>query len=437
MATPRDLPTTTPPPAPRAENGAATLMLVLGTVGFLINFWAWALLSPLGSTLRDELSLTSFEQSLVAVPVIVGSLGRIPVGALTDKFGARTMFPLVSLLTVLPVLFLGFAGDSLPRLLIGGFVLGLGGTTFAIGIPLVNAWYPPARRGLALGIFGVGMGGTAVSAFTTVQLSDAFDRSLPFVIVAVLLVVYAAIAAALLRDAPSRAASAGSFLARTWSTLRLPVSAPLSALYALGFGGFVAFGVYLPTYLRNAYDLTPGDAASRTAGFVVLAVVMRPVGGWLSDRFGPVPVLLVCFAGAAGFAVLAAAGLALMPVGTIAFLGLAAVLGASSGAVFALVAAVAPANQVGSVTGVVGAAGGLGGFVPPLVMGALYGATGSYAIGYAARGRRGPGHRLPRAGPARPGSSQRGDVAGQNCLPCNDERCPRRAGRALVRRRRP
>jgi MFS transporter, NNP family, nitrate/nitrite transporter len=364
--------------------GTPARMLVLATVGFFVNFWAWALISPLGATYRDELDLSSLQQAfLVAVPVVVGSLGRIPVGALTDRFGARTMFPIVSALTVLPVLYIGLVADSYPELVVGGFVLGLGGTTFAIGIPLVNAWFPPQRRGLALGVFGAGMGGTALSAFTTVALADAYGRAAPFLLVAVLLLTYTAVAAVLLRDAPGRVPATGSFLARTWRTARLPVTGQLSLLYAVGFGGFVAFSVYLPTYLRNAFDLSPQDAAMRTAGFVVLAVALRPVGGWLSDRFGPVPVLTACFLVAAVLAAVTALELPLMPVGTVAFLGLAAALGASSGAVFALVAVLSPPDKVGGVTGLVGAAGGLGGFVPPLVMGAIYGATGDYSLGLA------------------------------------------------------
>ena len=362
--------------------GSPGLMLGLGTVGFFVNFWAWALISPLGVAYREQLGLTAFQQALlVAVPVVVGSVGRIPVGALTDRLGARVMFPAVSFLTILPVLFVGLLGDTYPLLLIGGFFLGLGGTAFAVGVPLVNAWYPPARRGLALGIFGMGMGGTAVSAFTTVQLATRFGRAFPFLLVAVVLAVYGAVAALLVRDAPGRTIPAGSFLARTWATLRMRATLQLSAIYAVGFGGFVAFSVYLPTYLKNAYGLTQADAAMRTAGFVVLAVLMRPVGGWLSDRFHPTTVLTGVFGIAAVLAVLAAVQFPLIPLGTIAFLGLAAMLGAASGATFALVARVAPAEKVGGVTGVVGAAGGLGGFVPPLVMGALYGATGGYGIG--------------------------------------------------------
>jgi NNP family nitrate/nitrite transporter-like MFS transporter len=357
-------------------------MLALATVGFLVNFWAWALISPLGAAYREDLNLSAFQQALaVAVPVVIGSIGRVPVGALTDRLGARVMFPVVSLLTIVPVLFVGLVANSYALLLLGGFFLGLGGTTFAIGVPLVNGWFPPARRGLALGIFGVGMGGTAISAFTTIRLADAYGRATPFVIVAIVLAIYSVLSWLWLRDAAPPRPAPGSFLRRTWDTVRIPATGQLALMYAVGFGGFVAFSVYLPTHLRNAYGLSQNDAALRTAGFVVLAVAARPVGGWLSDRVGAIPVLTTCFVAIAALAALAAAELELLPAGTVAFLGLAAFLGASSGACFALVAKLAPPDKVGAVTGIVGAAGGLGGFVPPLVMGSIYGRTGSYAIG--------------------------------------------------------
>ncbi|SHN60342.1 MFS transporter, NNP family, nitrate/nitrite transporter [Geodermatophilus obscurus] len=372
--------TTTTAAVPRE----AWRMLAVATVGFAINFWAWALVSPLGAFYSEALGLSALEKSLlVAVPVVVGSLGRIPVGALTDRFGARVMFPVVSALTIVPVLFIGYvASDSYPLMLLGGFVLGLGGTTFAIGVPLVNAWFPPAKRGTALGVFGAGMGGTAISAFSTVQLRRSVGLEFPFTLVAVLLAVYAVASWLLLRDAPDRPSSpGGGVVRRTWETFRLPVTLQMSFLYAVGFGGFVAFSVYLPTYLRDAFGLDAGDAALRTAGFVVLAVVMRPVGGWLSDRLHPVPVLAACFTVVTVFAAVSALERPLQPIGTLAFLAMAAALGASSGAVFALVALAAPPGEVGAVTGIVGAAGGLGGFAPPLVMGLVYGWTGNYRPG--------------------------------------------------------
>ncbi|MFI6586103.1 MFS transporter [Embleya sp. NPDC050493] len=358
-------------------------MLLLATLGFAINFWAWALLSPLGPRFKDTLFLSSFEQSLlVAVPVIVGSLGRIPVGALTDRFGGRVMFPLVSAATVMPVLFLGFAGhSSLAALLIGGFFLGIGGTSFAVGVPFVSAWFPPERRGLAIGIFGAGMGGTAISALTTVKLVDAHGMANPFLITALALAAYAVPAAVLLRDAPGRTAPTEPLGRRLAATARLGITRQASVLYAVAFGGYVAFSVYLPTYLKTGYGLDQADAANRMAGFVLVAVAMRPVGGWLSDRVGPTRVLGAAMAVVVVGAAVQAATPTLAPVGTVAFLTMAAALGAGSGATFALVALLSPANMVGSVTGMVGAAGGLGGFIPPLVMGTIYGATGSYALG--------------------------------------------------------
>ena len=359
------------------------VMLGMAAAGFALTFWAWALLSPLGAYFKQALGLTSFQQALlVAVPVIVGALGRIPVGALTDRYGGRVMFPVVSFATIVPVLFLGLIGyQSLTMLLVGGFFLGLAGTSFAVGVPFVTAWFPAERRGLAIGVFGMGMGGTAISALTTVKLTAHWGIHAPFLVVAGALAVYGAAAALVLRDAPGRPVPSQPALTRLAATLRLSITWQAAALYAVGFGGFVAFSVYLPVYLKNAYLLTPADAANKMAGFVLLAVLLRPVGGWLSDRVAPTLVLTGAFAVVATAAIVQSLTPVLAPVGTVAFLVMAAALGAAAGAVFALVAQRAPAQQVGAVTGVVGAAGGLGGFVPPLVMGGIYGATGTYAWG--------------------------------------------------------
>jgi NNP family nitrate/nitrite transporter-like MFS transporter len=269
-------------------------------------------------------------------------------------------------------------------LLVGGFFLGIGGTAFAVGVPFVNAWFPPRRRGLAIGVFGMGMGGTAISALTTVKLVTAHGTAAPFVITAAVLAGYALLAELVLRDAPGRVVPAGSLAGRLAATVRLRVTWQAAVLYAVVFGGYVAFSVYLPAYLKTGYGLTQADAANRMAGFVLVAVAMRPVGGWLADRVGPVRVLAGALAVVVAGAFVQAFSPGLVPAGTAAFLAMAAALGAGSGAVFALVALVAPADKVGSVTGVVGAAGGLGGFVPPLVMGFVYGQWGSYAVGLAA-----------------------------------------------------
>jgi NNP family nitrate/nitrite transporter-like MFS transporter len=182
------------------------------------------------------------------------------------------------------------------------------------------------------------------------------------------------------RDAPGRTLSTGSMTARFVEAVKLPIARDLALLYAVTFGGFVAFGAYLPTFLVEAYGLDVTDAAFRAAGFIVLATATRPVGGALADRFGGVPVLLVSLI-SIGVGAIVTAFEPEIVTATVGFLTIAAALGIGNGAVFALVGRRSPAGQVGSVTGLVGAAGGLGGFLPPIIMGLVYQATGSYAIG--------------------------------------------------------
>jgi len=231
----------------------AWIMLALATAGFAVNFWAWALLSPLGPQLKDQLHLGGSQQALiVAVPVVVGSLGRIPVGALTDRYGGRLMFPLISLVTIVPVLFIGLGGQSsLTTLLVGGFFLGVAGTAFAVGVPFVSSWFPPQRRGLAIGVFGAGMGGTAISALTTVTLAKNLGTSAPFLIAAAALALYAVVARLVLRDAPTRVVPTTSVRSRLGTAARLPIAWQACLLYAVSFGGYVAFSVYLPAYLKT------------------------------------------------------------------------------------------------------------------------------------------------------------------------------------------
>ena len=376
---------TTTAAAPTLDKSAQTRNLILALAGFAITFWAWNLIGPLAVSYTTQLGLTATQKSLlVAMPVLVGSVGRIPVGALTDRYGGRVMFTIMLFVSIVPVLLVCLAGtlQSYALLLVFGFFLGLAGTTFAIGIPFVNAWYDKPRRGFATGVFGAGMGGTALSAFFTPRMVKAFGYVPTHVFIAIALAAVGVIIWLLMRDSPRWSPNTDPVLPKLSAAAKLGVTWQMSFLYAVTFGGFVAFSTYLPTYLKDVYDFDLTAAGSRTAGFAIAAVVARPVGGILSDRIGPRTVMIISLAGAAVMAIVVSLKLPPeVPAGT-AFVLMAVFLGLGTGGVFAWVAQLAPPEKVGSVTGIVGAAGGLGGYFPPLVMGATYNEeTHSYGVG--------------------------------------------------------
>lgn len=360
------------------------LALGLATLAFTVCFFAWSLLGPLGPALQEDLGLSELELSvMVATPVLLGSLMRIPLGALTDRYGGRRVFAALMAFTPLPLVALALFHDALVPILALGLFLGLAGASFAVGVPFVNRWYPPERQGLALGIYGMGMGGTVIGGLTAPRIADAWGLAAPFWLAAALVAGVGAIFFLLARDAPpSRPAGAGASLFAPLAIFRSSGRAwALTLFYFLAFGGFVAMFLYLPKLLTGVHDLTATDAGARAAGFALLAVLGRPAGGLLADRVGAPAVLRGSFVATAALAIVLAFGYESMLVLTIACLALAAALGLGTGAVFKLVAQWFP-ERVGAVTGVVGAAGGLGGFFPPLVMGVVRSATGSYFLGF-------------------------------------------------------
>jgi MFS transporter, NNP family, nitrate/nitrite transporter len=358
--------------------------LTLATLAFTVCFFGWSLLGPLGPDLQDALKLSDFQTSaMVAVPVLLGSLMRIPLGWLADRFGGRLVFTALMAYTPLPLVALAIWHGSLGALLAFGFLLGFAGASFAVGVPFVNGWYAAERQGFALGVYGMGMGGTTLAGLLAPRISDQWGLSAPFWVAAGLTAIAAGVFALLARDArreAPRGPAPGMFAAlavfrssgRAWA---------LTLFYFLAFGGFVAMFLYLPKLLTGVYDLSKSDAGSRAAGFALLAVAARPTGGWLSDRIAATRVLTGSFLAAAVLAVLLALTYTSIVPLTICCLAMAVALGLGTGAVFKLVPDWFP-DRVGAVTGVVGAAGGLGGFFPPLVMGIVKSATGGYALGF-------------------------------------------------------
>jgi NNP family nitrate/nitrite transporter-like MFS transporter len=368
-----------------SEPAGNTRELTLATVAFGLCFYAWALLGPLGPDLQDQLGLSDSELALtISIPVVLGSLMRIPLGVLTDRYGGHLVFTLLMAFTPIPLVGLALFNDSWAAVLAFGFLLGFAGASFAVGVPFVNKWYPARRQGFALGVYGVGMGGTVLGALTAPGIVDAIGIDAPFWIAAGVLAAMAASFWFLAEDAPGSAHRRRESMFAALSVFRGRGSArawALTLFYFMAFGGFVAMFLYLPKLLVDVHDLSKTDAGARAAGFALLAVISRPIGGALSDWIGARNVLVASFAGTIALAlVLAALHEQMVPL-TIACLSLAVFLGLGTGAVFKLVAEWF-GDRVGAVTGVVGAAGGLGGFFPPLVMALVKSATGSYTLGF-------------------------------------------------------
>jgi len=353
--------------------------LALATISFTVSFAAWGLVGALAPVFAELYGLTASETALlVAVPVLLGSVARLPMGMLTDRFGGRTMFTLLMILAAIAAWIVP-ATTSYSSLVAAAFFLGLAGSSFAIGAAFVSRWAVPARQGTALGIYGLGTAGQSLAVFGGPVVASWLGWQAVFRGTSLLLLLWAAVFVSLARNA-SEAARPASVDAMIRVLRHAPVAWLLGAFYFLTFGGFVAFSIYLPTLLRAQFGLSPADAGFRAAGFVVLATAMRPVGGWLADRIGGAQVLSWVFGGVAIFALLLAWP-AMVPF-TVGALACAALMGLGNGAVFKLVPERFPA-EIGTVTGLVGALGGLGGFFPPLLLGACRDTLGVLWPGFA------------------------------------------------------
>src|SRR5215212_2367496 len=357
----------------------AARALFLSTTAFAVSFAIWGLISALAPTFAQEYGLSAKMKSLlIAIPVLLGSLGRLPAGMLADRFGGRRVFAALLVLSALPAAAIGFT-NSFTQLLLLGLFLGMAGTTFSVGVGFTSKWFAPEKQGTALGVYGMGNIGQSIAVFGAPVLALQWGSWRPvFFAFAALSLVWGVVFYSLARDAATTAKP--KTLSENLSILRRsPTAWVLSLFYFVTFGGFVAFSIYLPSLLRDLYGLTATDAGARTAGFVLLATLMRPVGGWLADKWGGARVLVFVFIGVAGLGVLM--GCPWISTFTVGALGTAAALGLGNGAVFKLVPQYFP-KETGTVTGLVGAFGGLGGFFPPLVLGVIRDATGVYWPGF-------------------------------------------------------
>lgn len=354
--------------------------LFLSTTAFAVSFAVWGLIAALAPTFTQLYELTATQKSvMIALPVLLGSVGRIGAGMLADRFGARNVMAVLLFASALPAFAIAFS-TSYSQLLIFGVLLGIGGTTFPVGIGFTSRWFAPEKQGTALGIYGMGNIGQSLAVFFAPVLAVSFgDWRMVFVVFGAAAAIWAVVFYAFSRSnrhTPLQPKSLSEMIA---PLKRSSTAWILSLFYFLTFGGFVALALYMPTFLREIFNLSPTDAGARTAGFVVLATLMRPVGGIFADKIGGAKVLAVVFVAIAGLALLLSFA-SIVPF-TIGALGCAAALGLGNGAVFKLVPEYFP-KDTATVTGLVGAFGGLGGFFPPIELGLVKDATGSYLLGF-------------------------------------------------------
>ncbi|QHA91223.1 MFS transporter [Bacillus sp. N1-1] len=356
------------------------LQLPLQTMNLVTGFMVWVLISSLLPFITEDIAIAPEQIAWVtAVPVILGSLLRIPIGYLANQFGARLLFMISFILLLFPVYFLS-AADSFADLLVGGLFLGIGGAIFSVGVTSLPKYYAKERHGFVNGIYGAGNIGTAITAFAAPVVAANYGWSFTVKLYMVLLGIFI-IANFFLGD-------------KHEPRVQVPLVQQIKGIYKneklwlfclfyfITFGSFVAFTVYLPNFLVANFGLEKVDAGIRTAGFIVVATFLRPVGGFLADRFHSLILLMYVFGGftVAALILSFAPSIQLYTVGCIT---IAMAAGIGNGVVFKLVPMYFQ-KQAGIANGIIAAMGGLGGFFPPLILASLYQLTGHYAIGFMA-----------------------------------------------------
>ena len=352
--------------------------LVAALLYFDVSFMVWVLLGPLAPFLKAELHLTATQGGLLtAIPLLGGSLFRPVMGFVADRIGGRRTGLIGLALTLVPLFFGWQFAQTITQFYVIGFFLGIAGASFAVALPLAGRWYPPEYQGLAMGIAGAGNSGTLLATLFAPRIAEHFGWPATFAVAMAPVLLVLVLFWVMAKDAPNRPAPAT--LRNYGALLSESDTLWLAFLYSLTFGGFSGFASFLPTFFTEQYHLARVTAGDLTTFVVVSGSLLRPIGGWLSDRFGGYRMLVILLAGVAACVV----GVSTMPSVSIAaamlFIGMG-MLGMGNGAVFQLAPQRFP-DRIGLVTGIVGAAGGLGGFFLPTLLGAAKDTTGSYSAG--------------------------------------------------------
>ncbi|MYN45651.1 MFS transporter [Pseudoduganella sp. FT93W] len=375
-----------------ASNNKAVGVLAASTFSFTICFAIWMMFAVLGIPIKKMLGLNETQFGLLAaMPVLSGSLVRVPLGIWCDKYGGRIVFFLLMLATVPAIFLISYATEFWQFLVLGLFI-GLAGGSFSVGTPYVARWFPSERRGLAMGIFGAGNSGSALTKFVAPAIIAAWGwQALPKVYAIAMLITCAIFWIFTATDPSHKSNSAISFGAqmkvlgdrRVWRYCQY---------YSVVFGGYVGLALWMTKYYVGEYGFDLKLAALLAACFSLPGGVLRAVGGWISDRYGAYKVTWwvmwvcwVCFFllsyPQTSMIITTTRGdlkldLALSPtVFTVLLFIVGTAMAVGKASVFKFIADDFSDN-IGAVSGVVGLAGGLGGFILPILFGALLDMTG-------------------------------------------------------------
>ena len=367
-------------------------VLASSTFAFTICFAVWMMFAVLGIPIKNQLGLNETEFGLLAAtPVLTGSLIRVPLGIWTDRFGGRIVFFLLMLATVIPIYMISYATQYWHFLVLGLFV-GLAGGSFSVGTPYVARWFGKDRKGLAMGVFGAGNAGAALTKFVAPAIIAALGWTMLPKVYAGAMLVTALLFWFFSYTDKSHQVAANVPFAEQMKVLKDPRVWRYCQYYSVVFGGYVALALWMTKYYVAEYGFDIGLAALLAACFSLPGGLLRALGGWISDKYGAYKVTWavmwicwVCFfllsypqtsmsiKTVSGFANMNIGLSPWMFTGLLFIVGIAMAVGKAS--VFKFIADDFSDN-IGAVSGVVGLAGGLGGFVLPILFGALVDLTG-------------------------------------------------------------
>ncbi len=374
------------------KNRQALSVLIVSTLAFTVCFMVWMMFGVIGIPIKKALNLNATEFGLLtAMPVLTGSLIRVPLGIWTDKFGGRIVMAILMACTVPAIYLMAYATAYWHFLVIGLFV-GLAGGSFSVGTPYVARWFPKNRQGFAMGVYGAGNSGAAVNKFVAPALVVAFGWTMVPQVYAAIMLGTVIIFWLFSHSDPTHLVPSNTRFSDQLKALKDPKVLKYCQYYSIVFGGYVALSLWMVQYYVGEYGLDIRAAALLAACFSLPGGVLRAIGGWLSDKYGAHSVtwwvmwvswicLFLLSYPQFDFTVTTINGPQTFHFGlnVYAFTGLMFILGIAwafgKASVFKYISDDYPTN-IGTISGIVGLAGGLGGFVLPIMFGALLDFTG-------------------------------------------------------------